>query len=553
MPETKLKLGILLDSYDVPAWVQKSLERIIHANCAEFSLIILNDKKKINASKVKKLWDNKRKILYSVFSKLDEKLFHMEPNAFEIKNIREMLHGVPVINVRPIEREYSDYFERADIDTIKEHKLDVLIRMGFRILRGEVLTAAKYGIWSYHHGDNKVNRGGPPGFWESVENWHETGSVLQILGENLDGGTVLCRSWSSTYTLSPYRNRNFYYWTAASFLPRQIELLHYWGEKKYFKEIEKLNCTIDFYDNKLYKIPSNVRVLWAIAEQIFKIAHKIYKDIFYLDKWYLMFDLKPEISTTFRKFRKIIPPKDRFWADPHVIKLGDKLYIFIEEYMYENKKGHISVIEMDQHGNYTKPVTVIEKDYHLSYPFVFEWNGKYYMIPESKENKTIELYECEEFPFKWKHIINLMENVQATDTTLFYKDGMWWLFAGIAENMGATTNDELFLYFSNELITNKWKPHPLNPIVSDVKNARPAGKLFKKDGKLFRPSQDSSVRYGYGFNLNQIMVLSETEYLEKKIISVQPNWEKGIQGTHTFTYECPLTIIDVFEKKLKFI
>ena len=44
----------------------------------------------------------------------------------------------------------------------------------------------------------------------------------------------------------------------------------------------------------------------------------------------------------------------------------------MEEYVYKTGKAHISVIEIEQNGDYKKPQIVLEKEYHLSYPFVFE-------------------------------------------------------------------------------------------------------------------------------------------------------------------------------------
>ena len=111
------------------------------------------------------------------------------------------------------------------------------------------------------------------------------------------------------------------------------------------------------------------------------------------------------------------------------------------------------------------------------------------MVPESVENKTIELYECTEFPFKWKFKMNLMEKVIAVDTTLFHHKGKWWLFTGIARHERSLPLVELFLFSANELFTNEWNSHPKNPIVNDVMRARPAGKIFAKDGKIYRPSR----------------------------------------------------------------
>src|SRR4030095_414385 len=106
------------------------------------------------------------------------------------------------------------------------------------------------------------------------------------------------------------------------------------------------------------------------------------------------------------------------------------------------------------------------------------------------------------------------KNIKAVDTTLFYDQGKWWLFTALAENTEAFPQVELFLFYADELFSDEWHPHPLNPIVSDLKNARPAGRIFKKDGQLFRPAQNCSDRYGFGFNLNQIVTLSPDAYLE---------------------------------------
>ena len=111
------------------------------------------------------------------------------------------------------------------------------------------------------------------------------------------------------------------------------------------------------------------------------------------------------ISTSFFKYKKIIPPKDRFWADPHIIRRNNKYYIFIEEFICAKDKAHISLIIMDDKGNYTEPVKVLERDYHISYPFLIEDNEELFMIPETRQNNTIELYKCVHFPLKWEILV----------------------------------------------------------------------------------------------------------------------------------------------------
>jgi hypothetical protein len=92
----------------------------------------------------------------------------------------------------------------------------------------------------------------------------------------------------------------------------------------------------------------------------------------------------------------------------------------------------------------------------------------------------------------------LMINVYAVDPTILRKDGKWWLFVNIRENEGASSLDELFLFYSADLFCRDWTPHPKNPVVSDVKSSRPAGRIFSYNGNIYRPSQNNSKRYGMG-------------------------------------------------------
>ena len=548
----KLAVGILLDSFLVSAWFYKAIERIVTSDFADITFIVLNTAKEPYKNKFHKVWDKRKNLVYFLLRRIDEFIFRPQPSAVAEMDLRQLLENVKLIQVEPVQKKFSDYFNPADIDQVKKQNPDILIRMGFRILRGEILSCPKYGVWSYHHGDNFVNRGGPPGFWEALENWPETGSILQILNEELDGGYVLYRSWSLPCYFSPTRTKNEYFWTSASFLPRQMKRLYDIGKDAFFKEVEeKYTPEFDFYSKPLYKQPLNGKAFKLMFTYFGKIFKKIRQDIFYIGQWYLMYDTKPGHGKNFRKFKKIIPPKDRFWADPHVVKHNDRFYIFIEENMYKLNKAHISVMEFDSKGKHTKPVPVLEKDYHLSYPFVLQSNETYYMIPDSSANKTIELYECKEFPNNWEFKMNLMENIHAVDATPFFHNEKWWLFVNMAENEGGSINSELFLFFADTLLTKNWTPHPMNPIISDTKKARPAGKIFKMNGKLYRPSQNCSYRYGYGFNISHILTLSETEYAEKIITLVNPDWEKSIKGVHTFSQEANLTVIDAFKFRRK--
>lgn len=284
-----------------------------------------------------------------------------------------------------------------------------------------------------------------------------------------------------------------------------------------------------------------------------KIIAKIF-NLPYFYQWNILVDINNEISTSFSKFKEIRPPKNKFWADPFVIYKNDKYYIFLEEFLNFKNKGHLSVITMDKNGNYNDPVKFLECDYHLSYPSIFEFQNTLYLIHGTiHDSKSyVELFKCENFPLKWKHDRKLICDIPLVDTNMFFYDKKWWIFACKAENNGTSQSNELMLFYSDNPLGKNWIPHPLNPIVSDIRNARPAGKIFKINDKMIRPAQNCFQVYGNGFSFNEIIKLNENEYEEKHLEFFKPDWNHSIIGLHTFNYDNGCTVIDTRKKRNRF-
>jgi hypothetical protein len=121
-------------------------------------------------------------------------------------------------------------------------------------------------------------------------------------------------------------------------------------------------------------------------------------------------------------------------------------------------------------------------------------------------------------------------------------DERLWLFVGMAEH-GAAPDDELHLFSSTALL-GPWEPHPANPVVSDVRSARPAGRIFRYGQDLIRPSQDCSRRYGHAIVLNRIEVLTTSEYRETAAGRIEPDWFPRLLATHTYGFGERVEVID---------
>jgi hypothetical protein len=550
LDKEKIKVGLLLDSYSIPAWEYLMLEKIIKSNVANIQIIVKNN----SDNSVLAFNDNSKNrnfFLYNLYSKFDQKRYKRIPDAFEIKDTADLLTGIPEIKLASSQKSDNDYIEDKDIEKIKAFGVDVFIQLGFRNLKGKFLKLPRFGIWSYLHSDNMQYRGGPPGFFEVFENKPVIGCSLVVLNESLESRPVIYKSFSSIHEDSVAITNNALFWKSSSFVIRKLEEYYYYGENCFKKETKHNN--LEFYDRPLYKTPPNGKTTCLLLRYLKKrIAKKILSK-FYFEQWQLMFCLGDKISKSFHQFKKIIPAKDRFWADPFIVHKDDVYYIFIEELEFKDNKGYISVIQMDKKGNHSEPKKVLERPYHLSYPFIFDWKNEFYMIPESCENKSIELYKCTDFPYHWELHKKIFEKIDAVDTTLFFHNEKWWLFTNIRDNPGASTyDDELFLYYSNDPLSENWSPHPLNPIVSDVSKARSAGRIFEYEGNIYRPSQNCGGRYGRGLNLNIILKLSETEYEEDVVGAYEPYWDKNLLGVHHISCDSGLTFIDVCSRRSKY-
>ncbi len=456
----------------------------------------------------------------------------------------ERLAGVESMSVEPETKRFVHRFPADDIERIREKELDVLIRFGFNILRGGILNAARFGVWSYHHGDNDRYRGGPAYFWEVLEGNPVSGAILQVLTEELDAGKVLYKGLFATDEgFSLARNRVQPYWGASTFMIQKLRELHAHG----WEHVEKNGVEPAPYlgRKKIYSTPSNGEMArWLAPLLTGKIVRRLTKRAS-IRHWRIALRLgaaplaETKSTPDLSDFRWIESPRGRFFADPFVVEEKGSHWVFFEDYEYATQRGKISCAEV-RNGGLGEPLTALERPYHLSYPCVFRDAGVWYMIPESVSAGTVELYRCTRFPDAWQFERELLKG-SAVDTTIWIEDGVYWFFVTLQEPRGYAS--QLWLYSASSL-DGKWTPHPSNPISTDVRYARGGGAIFRHGGRLYRPSQDCSGEYGRSMTLNEILVLDPERYREEPCVTVEPGWMKDLVGTHTYGRAGSVEIID---------
>jgi hypothetical protein len=162
------------------------------------------------------------------------------------------------------------------------------------------------------------------------------------------------------------------------------------------------------------------------------------------------------------------------------------------------------------------------------------------MIPEAYDSGSLDLYRCESFPNKWVHVATLLKG-KFVDTSVWHDQGLWWIMTTTAEPSPRTTT--LFLFYA-ESLAGEWHLHPANPISTDVRNNRGAGRVFQAGGRWIRPSQSASPIYGYSFTLNEITEISRDRYVERPMHTVTPEFWQGLRGVHTYNCVGNIELID---------
>lgn len=533
-----VRVALVLDSLVVPHWIYKVAFRLYGSGAVSLRAFFL-----IPAPETRV---DKPATVYRLHEQLDRFVFKSGRDYDETVDLSNVLPGMSdrIIPLLP---------DRQPVGWVPGD-LDILLKLTDVELPDWLSGIARLGIWSVAIGPVFGKTEICPGYREMIR--REPFITVTVTGEHppRTEKTVIHRSYIPVHCNSMHINRQHAFGLYEVIIIRLMEGLHRSGPGFLRRKVDK------FRNEKIpgdrlaskYDSPSN---LTAVKNMAGIFADFAYRKLFLRPefRWYLMVDTSGN-NRTFHAdgFRPLIPPGDRFWADPFVVDHRDRFFIFAEEFLYKRNKGHISVLELDLEGNLLNSSCILEKSCHMSYPFVFRVDESWYMIPETSENRTIELYQCLEFPYKWKFVMNLAKNTDAVDTTLFRHNDIWWMFTAVSAHPGFPDYRELFVYYSDNLFTANWHSHPENPVVSDIRTARPAGAIFCREGKIFRPSQDCSGRYGRAVNIHEIDELTTSGYSEHRIARIRPRWKPELKGLHTLNSSGGIRVTDVYKLYKRF-
>ena len=473
-------------------------------------------------------------------------LFHIchryffRPSSRRVVIMNVEIADVDSISCQVVKKGRAEHFDPKDVELIRSYKLDFILRFGFNIIHGEILSSARYGIWSFHHDDETRYRGGPAGFWEIYYRDPVNGAMLQQLTEKLDHGIILKKGYLKTTLHSYTGNLNQLLWISSAWAAEVANEILRTGV---------VRTVSDGPPGPIYKLPGNGKMLLFLLRLFCNKISFYYHEFFSAEIWNVgliksqmepialgLKKLKPSEITWLREFGR-----GKYLADPSGFIEDNKLHILLEDYSYRKQSASISeVIWSPKRNSFSVPIATIEGHKHLSYPYIVEDGKSIYCVPESCREGNVGLYKrnFSEEAFIEERV--LLENVNAVDPTLFKFGAHWWLFF-TTRPYSAT---HLFIYYADHLLGD-YRPHALNPVKMDIRSSRPAGTPFIYDGELYRPAQDCSKTYGGRVTINKVLRLTPDEFEEIPVNVLEPvKGTRFSKGLHTLSQVGEYILID---------
>lgn len=234
--------------------------------------------------------------------------------------------------------------------------------------------------------------------------------------------------------------------------------------------------------------------------------------------------------------------RDRYFADPFLQDQDRKYYYFLaEEYNFWEARGKISRLTVEKDGmKLVNREVILNETHHVSFPFLFQdW-----ILPEAYQSGAFYAYQPLTGGEGCRRIKICSEPL--VDPVLLVRDEQYWLFA-TTRYTAADSIKKLSIFHGDEF--GSFAPHEKNPVKIDCKTARPAGRFFTRQGRLYRPVMDSEAFYGHQVRIMEVTKLSAAEFEEREVMVLSSRDNPPYnQGFHTFNVYEDCIVVDGYRE-----
>lgn len=519
-----LRFALLCETPCLAAWQASCLDLLLASECAQLVLLITTAERDarrppgVLEPTLRPVRSRRRHPLW----RLCHRQFTRRATALKTIDCSARIAAADRLECTVIEDErgFPSLGDR-DLTTAEAYDLDFILKFGLGVVRGRILTAARYGVWSYDHDHDRGIAAAPTGFWEIMRREPTTVATLRRLMERPYAQVVLHRAIFATHWRLPTNYDQVAFGAVDGCLRVCRALL---GGDQPTPESAPADAT-----PCLPQTPGNRQVVSFVFNQMSGYLRAKFVKHFCRDEWNVgIVDAPLDALLSQGQLRRVrwLGPKQRdaYLADPIVLDTSDRCRFLAELFDYGGRaKGSIVRCDLDADGKLSV-VPFLDADCHLSYPFVLHDENGWYLIPETSERAAVLIYPIGVDGIAGPPAV-LLEG-RRVDATVVRHDHRWWLFC--------SEGSLKLLAFHADRLRGPWTPHRLNPLKTDVTSARPAGPLFERNGALFRPAQDGSLGYGAAVVIHRIVELTPERFREEQVGRIDPDVDGPYpEGFHT--------------------
>jgi hypothetical protein len=232
-------------------------------------------------------------------------------------------------------------------------------------------------------------------------------------------------------------------------------------------------------------------------------------------------------------------------ADPFIFRMGEKYGILIEDIRVQDFYGKIALITLNKNLQQVDHEILLDAKSHLSFPFIYNMNGKMYVFPEAAKSGKVLCYEFDQVK-KTLGFVKEIIDLPLLDATILKHNDKYWLF-GVMRDGVSGENYELMCYYSDDLL-GTYTPHGANPLKTGLDGVRAAGNFIEVDGVLYRPAQNCKEDYGKSVAINKISMLNESVMEEEFYMLIDINkknkYNRNITAIHTINFLDDVIVVD---------
>ena len=239
-------------------------------------------------------------------------------------------------------------------------------------------------------------------------------------------------------------------------------------------------------------------------------------------------------------------------ADPLLFTYQGDDWLFVEVFEKATHRGSIGVIDLSLPEEQRIPRIIIRESYHMSFPMVFEWNDEVFMVPETSENHSINLYRTKSFPYEWELVQSFPTVGLIVDSVILKKTDHSSTFLASETN----PENELLVRFMEYQIskhrstfTYSITSHRSSHTYTERNGGVP---LHKFDQDWMVTQNSSEIDYGVSISISSYenQKLKQRETYDSNTLIIRGISKNSILGIHTYSRTTNYEVIDI--RYLKF-